>query len=180
MMRNSTKIYTYFAVVVMAIISFSAIGQNYSQNYDLDHKMYQAEERYMHLHDNFKNQLDPTSLAFSNVNNDRDEVIYLMDTAYVNSNAFNPQRYIHTYSEYGFRVATLIQIQQSDEWVNSALEASTYDEQGNRLTSLWRGWENSNWINSTKVTSTYDDNSNMLSFLRQDWDNGDWVNSDIG
>ncbi len=180
-MKQSITSTVFFVAATIFVACFSyaqSQEQITSETIGLSPDLNQRVSYYMQIHNDYKNHLDPLNIENQILKDSLEE--YRIDTAINYSISENPKRYIYTYSADGYRLTTLLQVNENDEWENFSTETCTYDSNGNKLTTLWQSWENGNWVNATKITYTYTTNNNILTCLEEIWENGIWVNSDKG
>ncbi len=167
---------SYKTLLIVLISVFIAYGQNAVAGVDNTEYQLQnsANGKYMQYYHDFMHTLDPVNYCKNNKTNREDGLIFVIDTATVYSVSASPKKYIYTYSDQGYRLTTITQVEQNGSWENSTLQECTYDEAGNKLTSVWSFWDNNSWIPSSRTTNSYSPENNLLSSLSEIWEDDVW------
>ena len=164
-------------LVFLAFMNVSVMALNVFQPDNIS----KFETRYMQIHDQYKQSLDPVS--FMNINNQRnvrDGFVLLIDVATNFPVSGDPIRYIYEYTPEGYKQNTLVKVLNNGNWEIDSYEICTFDINGNILTSFWRIWDNGSLKNDTYITYSYNENSDMLTYLNQTWTNNSWNNVSQG
>ncbi len=183
MMKITTKfISLVFALTLLYSISLSAVSQNNQISFKInDQGQRQFESKYMLVHDQYKQKLDPVSKIYTtNITSRDNDWLYLLNVA-TNYPVFgNPKQYIYTYSLDGFKESTLVKEFNGGIWNIHSFETCSYDTVGNILTSQWRTWQDGTLKNSSNEIFTYNANSQILTYIQQAWENSSWLNVNRG
>jgi len=108
------------------------------------------------------------------------EPVFVCDSVFGYSTTGKQYKTTYTRNAQEWLLIRLLEIWQTNHWVNHLKHIYAYDTFGNELTSLSQNWDTSygTWVNDRKYSSTYDASENIISWLIQCWNTGigNWTN----
>lgn len=98
-------------------------------------------------------------------------------TTLVSPELVNSEQIIYTYNSDGTEKDNIVQIWNTDTWVNTTRSTNTYDASKKLTTVMVEKWENETWLPDSKTTNTYTESGSLIQSMEETYTENAWVNA---